>query len=273
MSQTDSQAGMADLYRHRSDALATERGSGQTVLFSHGHMMDRTMFAPQIAGLSDDYHTVAFDHPARTDRWQASYGMDDLVENTRHLMDGLGVDSCVLAGMSMGGFMAQEFAAAHPDRVEGLVLIDTTSEALPEDEQAEYDEAFADLQEADTVPREFAEWLGGLLFGETTNEQRPDLVEQWVDRWSTYPGEAVHLEAQSWVHRESFTDRLSDVDVPALAVHGEEDAGIPPAAAQPMVDALDAEMVTVAEAGHTSPLEQPDAVTGAIREFLDDQFA
>jgi pimeloyl-ACP methyl ester carboxylesterase len=40
-----------------------------------------------------------------------------------------------------------------------------------------------------------------------------------------------------------------------------------------MVDALDAEMVTVAEAGHTSPLEQPNAVTGAIREFLDDEFA
>lgn len=270
MARETADAGAPDLYRHRGDAVTTERGSGPTVLFSHGHMMDRTMFDPQVDALSDAYHVVAFDYPARTDRWKGPYDVDDLVENTRTLVDHLGLDSVVLGGMSMGGFVAQAFAARYPERVDGLVLIDTTSEALPEDEQDEYEEAFADLQDAPTVPREFAGWLGGLLFGETTNEERPELVEAWVDRWTTYPGEAVHWEAQSWVRRESFTDELRDVDVPALSVHGEEDAGIPPEAAEPMVDALDAETVRLPGAGHTSTLERPEPANEAIRSFLDD---
>lgn len=270
---TDNEA-MYDLYEYRGDALTTEAGSGPTVLFSHGHMMDRTMFRPQLDALSDDYHVVAYDYPARTDHWKGPYDLDDLIECCRHLIEGMGTDSVVLGGMSMGGYMAQEFAAKYPDMVEALILIDTTSEALSEEEQDEYGQAFSELQEAPTVPRDFAEWLTDLLFGATTNEDNPDLVERWVDRWTTYPGEAVHWEADSWVYRETFTDHLDEVDVPALALHGEEDQGIPPEAAQPMVEALpNAELELIPEAGHTSNLEQPEPVNAAIREFLDDVTA
>jgi pimeloyl-ACP methyl ester carboxylesterase len=272
-SESDNQA-MYDAYEHRAEALSVERGSGPTVLFSHGHMMDRTMFAPQLDALSDDYHVVAYDHPARTDHWEGPYDLEDLIECCRHLIRGLGHDSVVLGGMSMGGYMAQEFAAKYPELVDALVLIDTTSEALSAEEQEEYSQAFSELQEAPTVPREFAEWLTDLLFGATTNEENPELVEHWVDRWTTYPGPAVHWEADSWVHRETFTDRLREVDVPALAVHGEEDQGIPPEAARPMVDALpDARFELIPEAGHTSNLENPEPVNAAVREFLDEVTA
>jgi pimeloyl-ACP methyl ester carboxylesterase len=52
--------------RHRLDTLATDGGQGDAVVFAHGTLMDRTMFAPQQAALADDYRTIADDRRART---------------------------------------------------------------------------------------------------------------------------------------------------------------------------------------------------------------
>ena len=82
-----------------------ERGSGPVVLLSHGTMMDRTMFADQLAGLGDAYRVVAFDHRARTELSVGPYTLDDLGDDCVELLDSLDAERCVLGGMSMGGFM------------------------------------------------------------------------------------------------------------------------------------------------------------------------
>lgn len=51
-------------------AFYDDIGKGPAILMSHGTLMDRTMFAPQVAELSDAYRCVAFDSRARTERWR-----------------------------------------------------------------------------------------------------------------------------------------------------------------------------------------------------------
>ena len=261
-------------YRSRTDALTTDVGEGRPVVFAHGTLMDRTMFAPQLEALRDGYRAVAYDLRARTDHYAPAYDLWDLVDDCAALLDGIGEDSAVIAGMSMGGFMGLRFALAYPERVDGLVLIDSMATPHPEAEREEYAglvEPYADVVEP--IPREIAEGSTAELFGETTREEKPDLVESWVDRWATYPGAAVRNELNSWLGREDVTDRLSEIDVPTLIVHGEEDPSIAPSQAEPMLDELpDAEMAVIPEAGHTSNLERPDAVNDAIRTFLDERF-
>ncbi|PSQ19298.1 alpha/beta hydrolase [Halobacteriales archaeon QS_8_69_26] len=260
------------MYRHRPEVLATDRGEGPALVCAHGTLMDRTMFAPQFA-LADDYRVVAYDLRARTDNYHGPYDLDDLVEDCRTTLDALGIESCVLAGMSMGGFMALRFALEHPDRLDGLVLIDSMAEAHTDTERERYSEMTETTREFGRPPDQLADAVSYLLFGETTRAERPDLVEEWIDRWRTYPGEAVYGEVDSWLDRPDLTDRLDEIEVPVLAVHGEEDDAIEIERGERTVEGLpDARLVPVVGAGHSSNLERPEPVNAAVREFLGEVY-
>jgi len=260
------------MYRYRTDALTDDHGDGPPLVCLHGTLMDRTMFAPQARALSEDYRVVAYDSRARTDRWQGPYDLDDLVEDCRTVLDALDIDTCVLAGMSMGGFVAARFALAYPERLDGLVFVDSMAEAYTEEEQAEYGDLAEGVRGADRVPMEIAERSANLMFSERAHEEQADLVEQWRNRWHTYPGDAVAAEIESWRTEPGVLDELSELDLPALAIHGENDQSIPPERARRTVEALDGRFELVPGAGHPSNLERPEVVTDTLRGFLEEVY-
>jgi pimeloyl-ACP methyl ester carboxylesterase len=106
------------------------------------------------------------------------------------------------------------------------------------------------------------------MFSERAHEEQADLVESWTSRWQTYPGDAVAAEIESWRTEPGVLDELSELDLPALAVHGESDESIPPERARRTVEALDGRLELVPGAGHPSNLERPEAVNQHLREFL-----
>jgi pimeloyl-ACP methyl ester carboxylesterase len=260
------------IYRHRTDAVTDDRGDGPTLVCLHGSLMDRTMFAPQAEALADEYRVAAYDLRARTDRWQGPYDLADLVGDCRTVLDALDIDSAVLAGMSMGGFVAVRFALAHPDRLDGLVLVDSMAEAYTEEERAEYGDLADAVRGADRMPREMAELSADLMFSERAHAEQADLVARWTDRWHTYPGDAVAAEIESWRTEPGVLDELRDLDLPALAIHGEKDQSIPPERARRTIEALDGRMETIPGAGHPSNLERPEPVNDALREFLGEVY-
>jgi pimeloyl-ACP methyl ester carboxylesterase len=247
-----------------------ERGSGPAVVFSHGTLMDRTMFAPQVEALADAYRVVCFDSRARAGSAERSHDLRDLVADCVRLLDGLGIERCVLAGMSVGGFMALELALAHPERLDGLILIDAMAQAYTPEEQAAYGEEFGKLDADGPVPREWAEWAAPYCFGETTARENPQLIEEWIDRWCRLPARSVYREGFSWLHKDDLSGRVATITVPTLALHGVEDVPIPLERGRAMVAAMpNARLVEVPGAGHTSNLENPPIVNRAIRDFLD----
>src|SRR5258708_5014854 len=106
-----------------------EAGRGPAIVFSHGTMMDRSMFRPQLDALSRSFRVIAFDHRARTANWRGPYSLDDLASDCLALLDALGIERCVLGGMSMGGFMALRLALRHPERLNAMILIDSMASA------------------------------------------------------------------------------------------------------------------------------------------------
>jgi pimeloyl-ACP methyl ester carboxylesterase len=175
--------------------------------------------------------------------------------------------------MSMGGFVAARFALRYPDRLDGLVFVDSMAEAYTDEEQAEYGDLAEGVRGADRVPLEVAELSADLMFSERAHEQQADLVEKWRQRWHTYPGDAVAAEIESWRTEPGVLEELADLDLPVLAVHGEDDQSIPPERARRTVEALGGRMETVPGAGHPSNLERPDEVTAILREFLDGVYS
>ena len=173
--------------------------------------------------------------------------------------------------MSVGGFMALEFALAHPGRLNGLILIAATAQGYTAEEREEYHRQFDKLDVDGMVPRAFAEWVAPFCFGATTLARNRALVEHWVERWADgpMPARAVLFQGRSWIDKDDISARLAAIDLPVLVVHGEEDVPLPIARALPMADALpDATLARIAQAGHSVNLESPDAVNAAIARFL-----
>jgi pimeloyl-ACP methyl ester carboxylesterase len=248
----------------------TDRGSGPAVLLSHGTLMDRTMFDAQVAALEDAYRVVAFDHRARTDSRDGDYDLDDLADDCVALMDELGIERCALGGMSMGGFMALPLALRHPERLDGLILISSKALDYTDEERADIDAHLDQLMRDGEVTEEFAAWERDLVMGETTQRENPGLVRYWMDRWKTRPAGSVVGEFRSWMHKPDMTPRLAEIDLPALVIHGVEDAVVPIESGRAMANALpNARFVAIERAGHTTTVEQPAAVSAAMREFLD----
>ena len=247
-----------------------EKGSGPAVVFSHGTLMDAAMFEPQLDHLAErGYRAIAYNSRVLTGD-PAPHTLGDLVEDCRALLDDLGIGTCVLAGMSVGGFMALEFALAHPERLQGLVVIAATSKDYTAEERQAYHGQFDKLDVDGAVPRPFAEWVAPFCFGETTLARNKALVDHWIERWATtVPARAVLYQGRSWLDKEDITARLAAVRVPALVVHGEEDVPLPIARAEAMADALtDATLLRVPEAGHSVNLESPAIVNAAMARFL-----
>ncbi len=247
-----------------------EKGAGPAVLLSHGTLMDATMFAPQLDHLAErGYRAIACNSPVLTGA-PAAHTLGDLVEDCRALLDDLGIEKCVLAGMSVGGFMALEFALAYPERLSGLILIAATSKDYSAEEREAYHRQFDKLDVDGMVPRDFAEWVAPFCFGETTLADNKPLMDHWVERWSTtVPARAVLYQGRSWLDKDDITARLAAMELPVLVVHGEEDVPLPIDRAAAMADALpNATFARVAHAGHSVNLEQPEAVNAAIARFL-----
>ena len=248
----------------------SEKGSGPAVVFSHGTLMDATMFDPQLEHLAErGYRAIACNSRALTGE-PGAHTLGDLVEDCRALLDDLGIGKCVLAGMSVGGFMALEFALAYPERLHGLILIAATSQGYTAEEREAYHGQFDKLDMDGMVPRPFAEWVAPYCFGETTQTDNKALVDYWIDYWATtVPARAVLFQGRSWIDKDDITGRLAALRLPVLVVHGEEDLPIPIERAQAMAGALpDATFARVAQAGHSVNLEQPAAVNAAIARFL-----
>src|SRR6202050_918870 len=102
-------------------------GSAPPVILSHGFLMDREMFAPQVQALAPDFRVITWDERGfgETEFDGEPFSYWDSAADCLGLLAHLGVDRAVLGGMSQGGFLSLRAALLAPERVRALVLMDT----------------------------------------------------------------------------------------------------------------------------------------------------
>lgn len=246
-----------------------EAGSGPAVVFAHGTLMDDTMFAPQVEHLKGRYRVIALNHRVLSGR-NVLHTLDDLVEDCRAVLDTLGIERCVLGGMSLGGFMALPFALKYPQRLAGLILMATTSSDYPKDEQEKFFANFGQLNIDGMVPPAWAEWVAPYVWGETTMKKNRKLVGHWIKVWTTsIPARSVYHQGMAWIPKNDDTAKLGSIKTPTLVLHGKEDHPIPIERAERMARAIpNSTFVAIPGAGHTCNLEAPEPVNKAIDAFL-----
>jgi 3-oxoadipate enol-lactonase len=241
-------------------------GEGPAVVFSHGFLMDHTMFDRQVTALAPEYRVITWDQRGNGGtRATGAFSYWDSAADVLALLDQLGVERAVLAGMSQGGFLSLRAALIAPDRVRALVLID--SQAGQED--AAIAPGYEQMHQVwlDNGPGPVQEVVASIIFG-------PGQWDGWYAKWSEQyaQGDLGQLTwpFRSLMDRDDITGRLAEITCPTLIVHGTADAAIPVARAEAVRDGLGgpATLVTVEGAAHASNVTHPDEVNQALLAFL-----
>lgn len=252
------------------DTDVSDRGHGPPVVFSHGTLLDRTMFDPQCVALTDRYRAIAYTSRAGTSRYAIPHSLDDLVDDCLAVADAAGVGRFVLAGMSVGGFMAVELALRHPERLAGLVLIATMADAYTDEERATFGALLEPIDHEEPISSEVVNAFRPVIFSQRAIEERPALVEEWTDKWRRRPSRSLYGEYRSWIDKPDRLADLAGLGVPTLIIHGVDDGGIPVARADAMHERMvGSTLVRVPGSGHLVTQEHPDRVNEAVRAFLD----
>lgn len=250
-----------------------EQGRGPCVVFAHGFVMDHTMFAAQFEDLPDHYRCIAWDMRGHGhSEWPPGpWSMQDLVVDLIRFIEDLNAAPCHLVGMSIGGMMAVRLGIQREDLLRSLVLVDTSADAEPPDSAELYRGFQANIAASDGISEELARSTLPIFYGPGFMERQPDALEVHVDRETKMPAEPVIEGLRALINRDSVVDRLAEVHVPTLVIHGELDSAIPMARAEELASRIPrAELIRVPGAGHTTPLETPDVVNKALAEFFAD---
>jgi pimeloyl-ACP methyl ester carboxylesterase len=242
---------------------------GPALLLAHGFPYDRGMWRLQIGPLTAAGHRVVVPDLPGFGRSEGSTmaSMDAVAADLLRLMDRLRIRSFVPVGFSMGGYVALAVAAAAPERLLGLALVDTRAEPDTPEGQAKRDAAVADVQAHGT--RGLAAAMMAAQLTEATRRDERLLAEEVRGMMLRQPKAAVAAALLAMRDRPDRRDLIPRLPCPVLAVAGEHDAVTPPAAARAMAEAAkDGEAVVVPGAAHLSPMERPDEFNEALLDWL-----
>lgn len=242
-------------------------GSGPVVVFSHGLLMDHTMFAPQVEALRDQYRCITWDergHGQTAVDEPEPFSYYDSADDLAALLTHLGVESAVLVGMSQGGFLSLRCALTHPDRVRGLVMLDSQAGTELEEKIPVYQQLISTFMTQGLTP-EIGATIAQIILGNDYSG-----AEYWKEKWAAMSPANIGNNFQTLAARDDLTERLPEVSQPTLVVHGDADIAIPLERAQVMADRIpDAELVVVPGAGHAANLSHPEPVNRALADFLE----
>ena len=182
-------------------------------------------------------------------------------------LDELEVGRAVICGLSMGGYVALEFARLFPSRLSGLILAGTRA---PADTQAEKD---VRMQQVESIR---ASGMNGVakasvakLLAPKTLANMPDVVEEVSAMIRNTPPEGAVAAQKGMSARRDYTDDLKLIEVPALIIVGREDAIRPVSDAEFMHDRIrNSRLEIIEDAAHMTNMEQPEKFNRVMLEFL-----
>jgi len=242
------------------------------VCFSHGLLWSSDMYRPQIEALRGSYRCIAWDHRGQG-RSDVPAGDEVSIETCTAdaiaLIEQLGTGPVHFVGLSMGGFVGMRVAARRPELVRSLALLETAADPEPTANVGKYKRLNLAARWLG-VPGWLARKVLPIMFADSFlhDPERTGEVRAMA-RGLRANDNTIYKAVNGVIRRESCAHELAAIRCPTLVLRGTEDKAIARERAYAVVEAIEgATWVEVPGAGHTSTLEQPEAVTAALRDHL-----
>ena len=248
-----------------------EEGSGPCVVFVHELGMDHTMYVAQFEELPENYRCLAVDlrGHGRSDCPPGPWTMQDLVVDLIRFIESTNAAPAHIVGLSLGGMVAERLAIQREDLVRSLVLIGCNADSEHPEWAQLYRMFQTRIEDEGVVSEEVARDTLPVYYGQNYIDAQPDAIEIHVDRLKKMKPVAVIEGLRAVLERDSVIERLGEITVPTLVIHGEQDSSISMLRAEALAEGIDgAELIKVPEVGHMVPVEAPDLVNEALSGFF-----
>ncbi len=239
------------------------------IIFIHGFPFCSEMWKPQVNAMSSFYYCITYDVRGlgKSDVGDGQYTIDFFVDDLFALMDYLKIQKAILCGLSMGGYIAQRAIQRNPERVTGLILCNTKSEA--DTNQAKINRSNAiKLIKTEGIPA-FAENFLKQIFSDFTyahNPQAVELIRQIIYNTSPLGMCGVQLALAC---RIDTSDLLSTLQIPVLLIAGQYDSFAPPVVMEEMSKKIsNSEYHILPHSAHMSNLEDTELFNKILLDFL-----
>lgn len=250
-------------------------GEGPPVILISGLGYSAWMWHRMTPYLAAEFQVITFDNrgSGRSDKPAGPYHAWMLADDTAGLLNALSIHQAHVVGHSMGGFVAQALALAHPERIQRLVLSATNfggPNHIPIEPEAMSVLTDVSGDPVDRLRRGIAvSTAPGFL------EEHPEIVEGWLAHRISEPIDPTGYQAQLAVGlgllpaEKCFEPRLKEVRAQTLILFGEYDHVVPVGNAYLLKRVIPNSRVnTLAGAGHFYPLEKPEEAARVIADFL-----
>jgi len=255
--------------------LAYERdgpADAETVVLVEGLGYGRWMWNWQREALADDYDVLVPDNRGSgdSDAPEGPYTIAEMAADLDAVLEDAGVEAAHVVGASMGGMIAQQYALDF-EKAETLTLLCTSpggevAEPTPPETQQRMFEVPDDLDEREEIRYKMGPAMTDAL------AEDDDLLEQIID-WRLDSDAPPHAREAQGAAVAAFdaSDRLDDIEVPVLVMHGTADRVLPVGNADLLHERLSDSRVELVEGGpHLFFVEDAERVNDAVREFLDE---
>ncbi len=248
-----------------------EYGKGkETLLFSHGYLMNSSMFKGQIDSFKDTFRCISFDHRGHGESEVSTngYELDNLVTDAICLIEKLELGSVHFIGMSTGGFVGMRIAIRRPELLKSMVLMDTSAE---EEDKKTLKKNYVLLWIVQNIG-----WFPvigkvmSILFHKSflKDKSRQQEVKKWRKIIMGQNKKGMILFGKMIFARDNVLDKLKVVNIPTGVIVGENDVGTPPRYNKRIAEMMpNADYFTIPDAGHSAAVEKPGEVTKAMAKF------
>lgn len=254
------------------DIYYEDCGAGEPLVLTPGFGTGLWLWFKQMGAFARSFRTISFDPRGvgRSDGGRAPATMRAYANDVASLLSSLGVERAHVLGVSFGGFVAQEFALAHPRMLGKLVLCCTSfggARHLPP--SASTLQAMASAEGLNTEERTRRNLLPA--FAATFLAERPEEVEEVIALRLRHPvSELTHLAQVQAAATFDAGARVSQIESPTLVVTGDKDAIVPPENSRNLAASVPGARLSVIEdAGHMVFIERAEEFNRAVIGFLD----
>lgn len=257
MTGFDSESGVA-----RADTAGPE--DAQPIVFVHGTILNRTMWAPQREAMSDQFRVITPELPGHGTRTDEAFGLEEAIRTLDRVVDDMAEESAHFVGLSLGGYVVAEFARRRPGAVDHLIV--SSSSANPVGLLGKLTRVFgkgALLASRSGLVERATSWIAEKYI--RSRELRPDLEDEIVDAgFDLTPYGEAGLE----IAGKDFRSAFASFPGPALVLNGQWDL-LMRLGEQKYAEAGDARAIVIDGAGHVCNLDRPDTYTSEVERFVE----
>lgn len=229
-----------------------------SLLFIHGSGGSSIMWKHQVESLTDRVNTIAIDLPGHGK--SAGDGFNTVADYTHAIIEFIkiaNVPKPIPVGLSLGGAIVQQLLIEHSGSFSAGVLVNTGARlrVLP--------------LIFEIIEKNFDQYINSMAEFAASEKTPPEKLEPLLKETARIKPEIIVGDFRA-CDRFDVMDKIADISVPVLIVTAEEDKLTPVKYGMYLEEHLQkAKRVHVMDAGHLAPLEQPDAINSALRNFLD----